>query len=193
MLKIGDESMDTLFFKDHIAFWNWLNNHCHDEIGYWIKFDKKRQASTLTYEQALDVALCFGWIDGQTKRLDDTYYLKYFTRRRKSSIWSTKNKISVTRLINEGSMMPSGMYEVDRAKLDGRWDKADMPPEDFSVESFQSLLNDNPVALKNFLAFSASIQKTYAMSYYALKKNESRDNRLKIIMDRLEKKLKPME
>lgn len=185
--------MDNLFFKDQKEFWYWLNDHYDDEKGYWVKFDKKRLDSKLTYEQALDVALCFGWIDGQTKRLNEEYYLKYFTRRRKNSIWSTKNKISVDRLINEGFMMPSGMYEVDRAKEDGRWDKADIPPEDFNVESFQSLLKNNPIALNNFLTFSASIQKTYAMSYYVLKKQESRDNRLKIIMDRLEKKLKPME
>lgn len=185
--------MDILYFEEQNDFWNWLFEHKDDPKGYWLKFDKMKMDSKLTSEEALDVALSFGWIDGQIKKIDERFYIKYFTRRREKSIWSTKNKKAIERLSQNNLMMPSGLYEVNRAKQDGRWDQADKVPEDFDIDNFQKLLIDYPMALSNFLAFSPSIRKTYAMSYYTLKKQESRDKRLKMIIERLEKKLKPME
>jgi uncharacterized protein YdeI (YjbR/CyaY-like superfamily) len=87
---------------------------------------RKRSSSApgITWDEALDVALCFGWIDGQSKRLDDDYMLQAFTPRRKSSPWSQINQGHVARLIEEGRMRPSGQAEIDRAKADGRWDAA---------------------------------------------------------------------
>jgi len=85
---------------------------------------KSSSAAGITWDEALDVALCFGWIDGQTKRLDDDYTLQAFTPRRKNSPWSQINQGHVARLIAEGRMRPSGQAEIDRAKADGRWDAA---------------------------------------------------------------------
>lgn len=188
----GGEIMEKLIFINKQEFWDWLaKNHASRE-GRLIQFDKRMKTSSLTYEEALDVALCFGWIDGVTKKIDDQFYTKYFTKRSTKSIWSTKNKNSVARLIKDGFMMPSGMEAVSLAKLDGRWDKADLPPSDFSIEAFENLLIDYPKAYEQYLIFSPSIRKTYAMSYYTLKKDESRINRLQVIIKRLENKLKPM-
>ncbi len=184
--------MTHLFFKDDHAFWTWLNEHHKDDEGYWIKFDKLNVQSSFTAEQALDIALCFGWIDGQIKRLDDQFYVKYFSKRRVHSIWSTKNKKSIERLSKKGLIMPSGWDEVNRAKQDGRWDKADLPPVDYDLDSFDELLKPHHTAYENYHLFSPSIRKTYAMSYFVLKKQESRDRRLSVIIERLEKKLKPM-
>ncbi len=89
-------------------------------------------------------------------------------------------------------MMPSGMLAVELAKKDGRWEKADLAPNDFSLPDFVELLRPNKKALDNYLAMSNSVQKTYAMSYFALKQPESRQRRLAVILDRLEQNLKPM-
>lgn len=184
--------MDTLNFKNKEAFWTWLEkNHQMDE-GHFLKFDKKLVTSTLKPDEALDVALCFGWIDGILKRIDDQFYIKYFAKRRPKSIWSSKNKASAYRLIKDGLMMPSGMEAVYQAQKDGRWDKADLSPHDFNMDDFEKLLLPYPEAYEQYKMFSSSIRKTYAMSYYVLKKEESRANRLKTIIERLENHLKPM-
>ncbi len=182
----------THVFDHQNAFEEWLKNHHEEMSGIWIRFDKTQKTSTLTADEALQTALCFGWIDGLIKRLDDQFYIKYFTRRRPKSIWSTKNKRTVEALIGQGLMKAPGLKAISDAKKDGRWDKADSPPEDFSLDAFLSRLDDAQLAKKHYLAFSPSVQKTYAMSYYALKRPESRAKRLKVIVERLEKNLKPM-
>ena len=184
--------MEPLFFHDQIHFHQWLAQYHRDHPGVWIMFDKTHTKSRLTPEEALDEALCFGWIDGQIKRLDEMYYLKYFAKRTPKSIWSSKNKQSVARLINEGRMMSAGYVAVESAKRDGRWDKADQDPVDYSRDDFIRIISLDPDALHNFMNMSLSIQKTYALSYYVLKKEASRQKRLSIIIERLKNNLKPM-
>lgn len=184
--------MDELTFMNQEDFRKWLDLNHNTSPGRWIQFDKKKEISSLTYEEALDIALSYGWIDGVVRRIDDQFYVRYFTQRLKTSVWSTKNKRTIERLFKENRMMPSGIKAVEDAKQDGRWDKADLPPEDFDVQAFKELLKSSQLALKNYHAFSSSIQKTYAMSYYTLKKIESREKRLRVIIERLEKNLKPM-
>src|SRR4051794_7862109 len=107
------------------AWEEWLEQHHADARGVWLKFAKKGTGvTTVNYAEALEVALCYGWIDAQVKRLDETYYLQRFTPRRARSRWSKINRDSATRLIESGAMKPSGLAEVERAKADGRWDAA---------------------------------------------------------------------
>lgn len=185
--------METLSFKDKDAFKDWLSKHHDQSDGILIRYDKTLKESSLTYEESLDIALSFGWIDGVLKRIDEKFYTRYFTKRSSKSIWSTKNKASVERLMKNGLMMPSGIEAVEVAKRDGRWERADLPPTDFSVDAFKDLLISYPIAYESYLSFSPSIQKTYAMSYYVLKKEDSRIRRLEVIVSRLKKHLKPME
>ncbi|AUD63850.1 hypothetical protein BK010_09705 [Tenericutes bacterium MO-XQ] len=180
------------FFKHETDFWNWLNQNYDSNEGLWIKFDKSKTSSTLSAYQALQTALCFGWIDGQIKSIDETYYMKYFKKRTSKSIWSTLNKKYANQLIKDKKMMPSGLLQIQKAKTDGRWEKSDKPPVDFNIEDFKFLLRSYPKAYETYLNFSASIQKTYALSYYTLKKPESRIRRLETIIQRLESGLKPM-
>ena len=190
--EIMKQNPETISFSDKQHFHRWLDSNHVSHPGIWVRFDKTRKVSTMTPEEALDEALCFGWIDGQIQSIDEQFYLKYFAKRRDKSVWSTKNEHSVERLIKEGRMLPSGMAAVELAKKDGRWEKADRNPIDFSLPDFINLLKPNPKALNNYLAMSPSVQKTYAMSYYVLKNEDSRQRRLLVIMDRLEKNLKPM-
>jgi len=184
--------MNPLVFEDQHSFEAWLMNNHETAPGQWIRFDKQLNTSRLTPDQALIVALCFGWIDGQIKKIDDQFYVKYFAKRTKSSIWSTRNKQIAESLIEKGLMTSSGMKAIKLAKEDGRWERSDLPPADYDIEDFRRLLKRSEIAYDNYMSFSPSIQRTYAMSYFVLKKEESRAKRLNVIIDRLEKNLKPM-
>jgi uncharacterized protein YdeI (YjbR/CyaY-like superfamily) len=103
----------------------WLREHHDASPGIWLKVAKKGSGlTTVTYDEAVEVALTFGWIDGQARPGDETYYLQGFTRRRPQSPWSRRNRDRVEALIEAGAMEPSGLAEVERARADGRWDRA---------------------------------------------------------------------
>jgi uncharacterized protein YdeI (YjbR/CyaY-like superfamily) len=112
-------------FASQKTFATWLDKNHAKSDGLWIKIAKKDSGiPSVTYAEALEVALCYGWIDGQRNRLDDTYFLQRFTPRRARSMWSAINCAKATALIDDGQMHPAGMREVERAKADGRWDAA---------------------------------------------------------------------
>lgn len=115
-------------FKSAAAFERWLAKH-HDQEGeIWVRIYKKASGiPTVTHAEALDVALCWGWIDGIRKGLDEESFLQRFSPRRKRSIWSQVNREHVARLMAEGRMREPGQREVDAAKADGRWDAAYAP------------------------------------------------------------------
>jgi uncharacterized protein YdeI (YjbR/CyaY-like superfamily) len=125
--------------------------------GVRLKLRKKTsKAPGITWSEALDVALCHGWIDGQGKRLDDDYSLQAFTPRRKNSPWSQINREHVARLIEEGRMQPGGLAEIERAKADGRWDAAYRQKDAVAPEDLQAALDANPEAA----AYFAGLGKT---------------------------------
>lgn len=112
-------------FASVAGFETWLEEHHGDETGLWLKIAKKASGiASITYAEAVDVALCFGWIDGQRNSFDGDYFLQRFTPRRARSIWSKVNTEKVTVLTASGRMRPGGQAQVDRAKADGRWDAA---------------------------------------------------------------------
>jgi uncharacterized protein YdeI (YjbR/CyaY-like superfamily) len=116
---------ETAFFASSAAFEAWLEAHSADSDGIWLEIAKKGAAkSSITYPEALDVALCFGWIDGQKGSLDDERWLQRFTPRRAKSIWSQINREKVAALIAAKRVRPSGLKQVELAKADGRWDAA---------------------------------------------------------------------
>jgi uncharacterized protein YdeI (YjbR/CyaY-like superfamily) len=116
---------EIVYCADAAAWERWLEAEHAATDGVLLAIAKKTGAATsISYADAVEVALCFGWIDGQSKRLDDDHYLQLFTPRRARSIWSRINRDKVTRLIDEGRMRPAGLAEVERAKADGRWEAA---------------------------------------------------------------------
>jgi uncharacterized protein YdeI (YjbR/CyaY-like superfamily) len=119
----ADDGLETLFFSSAAEWEAWLeSNHAH-AAGVWIKMAKKASGvDSVDHPQALESALCFGWIDGRRERLDDTYFLQRFTPRRPRSNWSRINCDKVERLTAEGRMRAAGLAEVERAKADGRWE-----------------------------------------------------------------------
>ena len=116
---------DTIFFRDAAAFEHWLTDHVDHAPGVWLKIAKRASGiPSLTSDEAVDVGLCFGWISGQRRSLDEVYYLQKYVPRRPRSRWSQVNVRKVEELTDAGRMRPSGIAEVDAAKADGRWDAA---------------------------------------------------------------------
>lgn len=126
------------------------------DAGIRLKLRKKSSSAPgITWQEALDVALCYGWIDGQAGRLDDDYTQQAFTPRRKNSPWSQINREHVARLIAEGRMQPGGHAEVERAKADGRWDAAYRQKDAAPPADLQAALDANPEAAAFFATMSA--------------------------------------
>lgn len=114
-----------LLFTQADEFAAWLAEHCSTSADAWLKIAKKGTGvTTVTYAEAVEVALCYGWIDSQMRRLDETYVVQRFSPRRARSPWSKINRGKAEELIAAGRMAPSGLAEVERAKADGRWDAA---------------------------------------------------------------------
>ncbi|MEO5535619.1 MAG: YdeI/OmpD-associated family protein [Pseudolysinimonas sp.] len=124
--------------------------------GIRLKLRKKSSSAPgITWQEALDVALCHGWIDGQAGRFDDDYTLQAFTPRRKNSPWSQINREHVARLIDEGRMRPGGLAEVERAQADGRWDAAYRQKDAVAPDDLRAALDASPDAAAFFAAMSA--------------------------------------
>jgi uncharacterized protein YdeI (YjbR/CyaY-like superfamily) len=186
-LKSAVGEPPILFFELPGEWRDWLEANHKLTTGVWLRFYRKETGKTsLNHATALDEALCYGWIDGQAKKLDEQSYLQKFTPRRPRSIWSKRNIEHIERLIREGKMQPAGMKEVEEAKGDGRWSRAyDSPgtmsmPEDFMEE----LAKD-----KKALAFFSTLNKTntYAIAWrlQTAKKPETREKRKKALLEML--------
>jgi uncharacterized protein YdeI (YjbR/CyaY-like superfamily) len=149
---VGKAEQPVVFFATPAEMEAWFEKHAEASDGIWLKFAKKASGiQSVVYAEALDVAICHGWIDGQVKRLDDDYYLQRFTPRRARSNWSKINRGHVERLIAEGRMRPAGLSEVERAKADGRWDEASDSPTTATVpDDFAEALAARPEALRFF-------------------------------------------
>lgn len=185
---------EALSFGTRKEFREWLLSNCLSGEGVWLQFGKTDKVKTLKASEALEEALCFGWIDGVMKKIDDNSYLKYFSMRRKSSKWSVKNKALVGELERKGLMTDYGRKKIEEAKRNGQWDNA-TKPSDISEEQIKMvtiLLKENEPACINFQNMSLSVQKTYTRAYFDAKTDDGRMKRLEWMMERLEKNLKPM-
>lgn len=185
---------DPLHFKTRDEFREWLSEHCLDNQGVWLLFGKGKTSQTLKANEALEEALCFGWIDGLMKRIDDTSYMKYFSIRLKESKWSEKNKALAESLEKSGRMTDLGRTKIEEAKKNGQWDKATRPSAvtEEQIEKIAELLKENELAYTNFKAMSPSVQKTYTRAYLDAKTEAGQAKRKAWMIDRLEKNLKPM-
>ena len=170
-----------LVLFDSLQEWeDWLDAHHAQPQGVWLKIAKKgAPVSSVSYADALDAALCYGWIDGQKKPYDSAFWLQKFTPRRPKSGWSKINTGKATRLIEAGTMKPAGLREVDAAKQDGRWDAAYESQSNLTIpDDFQVELDRHPQAK----AFFDTLNKVnrYAMCYRiaTAKKPETRKARI---------------
>lgn len=184
---------EILEFCDRIAFREWLMKNGTSSEGVWLIFGKKGGPKTLTSEDALEEALCFGWIDGLMKSIDSTKYKKYFAQRRANSKWSEKNKGLVDKLEKLNMMTDYGREKITEAKKNGQWNAAkNSEVSDSDIDTLSDLLKGNNPAFSNFLAMPPSVKKTYTRAYFDAKTESGRNSRLSWIIERLNKNLKPM-
>ena len=176
--------MDILRFETAVEFRGWMEKNHTAAEGIWLRYFKKASGEKcVTYAEALDVALCFGWIDGQMKPLDERSWLQRYTPRRAKSQWSKRNTLHVDRLIKDGAMTAAGLKAVEAAKADGRWEAAYSSPGSATPpEDFLKALAKN----KKAKAFFESLNKVniYAIVYRleTARKPEIRAKRMKLIL-----------
>jgi uncharacterized protein YdeI (YjbR/CyaY-like superfamily) len=174
----------TLHFKSPADFRRWLQKHHLASDGFWLRIAKKTSPEkSVTYAEALDLALCYGWIDGQKKPLDERSWLQKFTPRRRKSGWSQKNTEHVARLIKAGAMTPAGLAAVNAAKADGRWKAAYASPHNaFLPADFLKELNKNKKAKTFFKTLNRANIYSIVYRLQTAKKIETRRKRMKMIL-----------
>jgi len=187
-----NKELKVLSFKTPNAFERWLAKN-HDKVnGILLRFYKKdSEKESITYKEAVDEALCYGWIDGQANKFDDESWIQKFTPRGARSIWSKRNIDNIERLTTLKKMKPAGLDEVAKAKADGRWARAYDSPKEMQIpDDFMKALSKN----KKAKAFFDTLNKTnkYAIGWrlQTAKKPETKEKRIKTIVEMLSKEQK---
>jgi len=183
---------EPVFFEDRAKWRRWLQRNHDKSTEIWILTYKKHTGKTcVSYEDALEEALCYGWIDSRMRRIDDERHTWRFAPRKPNSIWSLSNRKRTERLIGEGRMADSGMAKVDAAKRSGEWDKAYAPskPPRMPMDLRNALMKDD-LAWKNFQAFAKSYRTTYIYWVSAAKREETRRKRIREVVRRARRNIK---
>ncbi|HEU4975371.1 MAG TPA: YdeI/OmpD-associated family protein [Baekduia sp.] len=174
-------------FATAADFEAWLEAEQHTQRAVWLKIAKKASGTrSVSYADAIDVALCFGWIDGQKAPLDDRHWLQRFTPRGARSRWSKINREKAERLIASGRMRAGGLAEVERAKADGRWDAAYAGQREATVpDDLQRALDADPAAAAAFAALDARNRYAIIWRLNDAKRPDTRSRRLSTFLDML--------
>lgn len=182
-------TLPTIEFKTAETFETWLEKHHDNASGLWLKIFKKDSGKkTISYAEALDVALCYGWIDGQKQAYDEHAWLQKFCPRTAKSIWSKVNIGHVERLINNSKMRPAGLKAVEMAKADGRWERAYDSSSTMTIpEDFLKELNKNKRAEEFFKGLNKANLFSIGFRLQTAKKQETREKRMKEIIEKLAK------
>jgi uncharacterized protein YdeI (YjbR/CyaY-like superfamily) len=175
-------------FADSEELECWLEANGASSQGVWLKIAKKgAEEPSVTYEEAVELALCFGWIDSQVRRFDDQHYVQRFTPRRPRGRWSKINREKAEALIEKGRMRPAGLAEVEAARADGRWDaayegqsSAKVPPD------LQRELDASPAAAEFFESLSGANRYAIIYRLEEAKRPETRERRLRKFVAMLE-------
>ncbi len=176
-------------FADEQSFYEWLARHHAKEDEVWIKIHKVgSRLRSVTPKQAIDVALCWGWIDGLRKGLDATSYLQRYTRRRSTSVWSKINVGNVARLIQEGRMTGHGLEAVAAAKADGRWDRAYASGKAMKTpDDLQAAIDAEPKAKKMLATLSEQNRFALAFRVHNMKTVAGRQKKIETFVDMLKR------
>lgn len=184
--------MKPHFFNSPSEFRAWLDQNHSTQTEIWVGFWKKISGKKgMNYSEALDEALCYGWIDGLVNKNDENSYAQRFSPRRAKSLWSKINTQNIERLIEEGRMMPAGLAAVNAAKEDGRWEKAYESPTNMTMpEDFLTLLKKNKKANDFFKTLNKTNIFYIAFQLQTAKKEETRQRRINKFIKMLEREEK---
>lgn len=183
------KDVPVCLFTTSEEFATWLEKNNQEVKAIWLKIAKKNTgAVSISYDQALDVALCYGWIDGLVNKYDENYYLQRFTPRGPRSIWSKVNREHIARLIKEKRMRPAGLAAVEVAKKNGQWEAAYDSPKDMQVpEDFFKAVAKDPKTLAFYQTLNRANLYAIAWRLHTAKKPETRIKRFKVLLEMLQK------
>ncbi|MER3389892.1 MAG: YdeI/OmpD-associated family protein [Microcella sp.] len=189
---VANDQKPVMLFE-RVEHWEeWLEAH-PDHPGVRLKMRKKAStAPGIAYAEALESALCFGWIDGQIYRLDDDYSLQVFTPRRPRSVWSQRNVAIVDRLTAEGRMRPPGLVQVERAQEDGRWDAAYRQKGAIVPDDLQAALDASPAAAQTFAGLGAQARFGVIFRLNGGKRAETRQRKIEGYIESLARGVSPL-
>lgn len=181
--------LPVLHFEQQRDWENWLEHNHATSPGVWLRLARKGSGmKSLSYAEALEVALCYGWIDGQKKRYDDASWLQKFTPRKAGSIWSKVNREKAEDLIRKGKMKPAGLKAIEKAKQNGTWDSAyDSPSRATVPDDFQEALDQNPRAKAFFATLDSRNRYAILFRIQTAKKPETRKQRIERFIGMLER------
>jgi uncharacterized protein YdeI (YjbR/CyaY-like superfamily) len=184
---------EEMFHPQNRLEWReWLQDYHDKKSSIWLIYSKKKaNMLRLTWSEAVDEALCFGWIDSKSKPIDNDRYMQFFSRRKPNSVWSKINKAKVQRLTEEGLMTRAGLDVVEHAKRNGSWAALDEIEELIIPEDLQVELRKRPAALSYFLSLSRSDKRNILQWVVLAKKAETRSNRITQIVDCGDLNMKP--
>ncbi|MFN2636027.1 MAG: YdeI family protein [Gemmatimonadaceae bacterium] len=187
--KESDPTGEARAFKDQSAWAEWLEKNHRGSPGVWIRLGKKGSGiKSITSPEALEVALCYGWIDAQMRPENEETWLQRFMPRATRSLWSKRNREKALALIESGKMRPAGLEEIERAKADGRWDEAYDSPKNATVPGdLEDALRKNPRAKAFFKTLNAANRYAILWRLQTAKKPDTRQRRIGTIVAMLEK------
>lgn len=176
-------------FEDAESFYRWLGNHHNTADEVWIKIHKVGSGlKSITPKEAIDVVLCWGWIDGLRKGLDDKSFLQRYTPRGRKSTWSQINVDNVARLIEEGRMTEHGLKQVEAAKADGRWDRAYASGKDMKIpDDLQAAINAEPKAREMLAKLSEQNRFALAFRTHNMKTEAGRKKKIESFVEMLKR------
>lgn len=191
MSKIDQD--EIIVFNTQKEWERWLSKEFDKKPGVWIKMAKKgKGVTTVTYDEALDVALCYGWIDGIVRKFDDKYYIQRFSPRAKRSIWSKINVGKIEALTKAGKMMPSGFAQVEAAKADGRWANAYGGSASMKMpDDFKAALGKHKKAAAFFETLNGANKYTIFFQIHNARRPETRARRIEKFIQMLAQGKKP--
>ena len=183
---------DPVLFKNRNEWRKWLQKNYDKSSEIWILAFKRHTGKTsISYEEALEEAICYGWIDSRMRRIDDERHMWRFAPRKPNSIWSLSNRARAERLIREGRMTSAGMEKIMAAKKSGKWDTAYAPSKPPRLpRDLKEALMKNRKAWTNFQAFAKSYRTTYIYWVTAAKREDTRKKRIEQVVEKAAQNLK---
>ncbi|HEX2911846.1 MAG TPA: YdeI/OmpD-associated family protein [Chloroflexia bacterium] len=190
----NSNQLERYYASNRQEWRQWLEEHYAASPGIWLIYYKKESGKPrVGYDEAVEEALCFGWIDSRPNALDDERYMQLFTPRKPKSPWSRLNKQRVEKLLEQGLMRPAGLLSIENSKKDGSWNAYDAI-EDLTVpEDLQVALTAGDKALKNFEAFSNTNKKQILWWIESAKRPETRARRIEQIVASAEQNKNPLQ
>lgn len=186
--------IETFYPRTRQEWREWLQDNHHVKQSIWlIYYKRKSNIPTILYSEAVDEALCFGWIDSKAKSLDEHKYMQFFSKRNEKSVWSKVNKEKITRLINEGLMTKAGFEIIDKAKQNGSWTILDDTEALIIPKDLSEALEKRPSANEYFKCLSRSDKRNILQWFTLAKRQETRDKRITEIVELADTQQKPKQ